>query len=137
MKILPFILLIIFIIFVRHIVLKYFPNIIINGYFCIFLIIFLLNYICTQNSYYSLLISSIIVFGRLFYRKYIGNETLTDSNHKYHLIIFVIGLVFVFLCLLNYNQIQKYSKYYSYFLFITILGILYNLTYNHTSCCLP
>ncbi len=137
MDILSILFLIIIFVLGRYIIIKYYPKIMLNGYFFLFLFIYLFNYLCTQNSYYSLLISIIIVFGRLLYRKYIGNETLTDSNHKYHLIIFVIGLVFVFLCLLNYKKIQKHSKYYSYFLFITILGILFNLTYNHTSCCLP
>ena len=130
-------LLTIFIILIRHYVLKHYPGIIINGYFCIFLIMFILSYVFTKDTYFSLFIAVIIVYGRVLYRKYIGEENLKDSNHSYHLIIFIIGLFLVFLSLYHYSFLEKKKKYYSFILFFIILGILYNLKYSNTDCCLP
>ncbi len=136
-NLLDIITILIILVIIRYLILKFNSNLIVNGYFAIYILVFFITYYLTKNAKFAVLLSLIIVLGRIIYRKYVPSQELKDSTSFYHLIIFILGMIFIFIIIYNYDKAIKYFKYFPYIISILIILILYNLKYNKTSCCLP
>ena len=123
---------ILFLIFIiRYIVLQYIPNIIINGYFSIFLCFFIITYIFTENSLFSIIISMITVNLRILYRYLKDPKTLSNYNSFSNCIIFLIALISWWIIIKQFNYIHKFSyKYYNYIIVILLLINMASLQIN-------
>jgi len=127
-----FIFIIIFIL--RYIVLKYFPNFIINGYFSIFLCFFILSIIFTKNIFFSIIIGLLVINFRIIYRSIKDKKTLNEYNSFSNCLIFAIALFLLSIILIYFKKIDKdYSKYYGYLILILILINLYSLKINENN----
>ena len=117
--------------FFRYILLEYFPIIIINGYFSIFLCFFVISVLFTQNVYYSIIIGLFVINSRIIYRSFKDKKTLNKYNSFSNCSIFTIALLLLSMLIIYYKKIDKiYSKYYSYLITILILINLYSLKIN-------
>ncbi len=121
----------------RYYILTYNDKLLINGYFAIYIIVFFITYYLTRNAKFSVILSLIIVLGRIIYRKHASQKELENPNSNYHLITFIFGLIIVFIIIYNYNKILKYINYFPYIISILIVLILYCLKYKKTYTCLP
>lgn len=120
--------LIIFLI-LRCTILEYYPRLIINGYFSLFICFYLITYIFTNSSIFSIIIGLIAINIRIIYRSK-NNKDLENYNSFKNILITIFGLVILFFILINYNYINKFKKYYNHILFILIVINLYFLNIN-------
>jgi hypothetical protein len=117
----------------RYIVLQYFPTIIINGYFSIFLCFFIISAIFTKNIFYSTIIGLLVINGRIIYRAIKDKKTLNEYNSFSNCLIFTFALLLLSLFLVYFEKIHKlYNQYYSYLIVTLILLNLYSLKINET-----
>ena len=115
----------------RYLILEYFPTIIINGYFSIFLCFFIISEIFTKNIYFSIIIGLFIINCRIFYRNIKDKKDLNNYNCFSNVAIFTIALILFGILLVYFEKIDKYyNKYYSYLITILILINLYSLKIN-------
>lgn len=115
----------------RYLILEYFPTIIINGYFSIFLCFFIISEIFTKNIYFSIIIGLFIINCRIFYRNIKDKKNLNNYNSFSNIVIFAIALILFGILLVYFEKIDKYyNKYYSYLITILILINLYSLKIN-------
>jgi hypothetical protein len=116
----------------RYLILEYFPDIIINGYFSIFLCFFIISEIFTKNVFYSIIIGLLVINGRILYRYIKDKKTLNEYNSVSNCLIFLAALILVSILLVYFEKIDKYySKYYGYSITILILINLYSLKINN------
>jgi hypothetical protein len=116
----------------RYLILEYFPDIIINGYFSIFLCFFIISKIFTKNAFYSIIIGLLVINGRILYRYIKDKKTLNEYNSVSNCLIFLAALILVSILLVYFEKIDKYySKYYGYLITILILINLYSLKINN------
>ena len=124
-----FIFILIFIL--RYIVLEFFPTIIINGYFSIFLCFFVITSIFTNNNFFSIIIGLLVVNIRIIYRKVKNKKTLNEYNSFSNCFIFSAALLLLCIILIYFEKIDKnYSKYYSSIIVTLLLINLYSLKIN-------
>jgi len=116
----------------RYIVLQFFPNLIINGYFSIFLCFFSIAFIFTNSNLFSIIIGLLVVNMRIIYRKFKDKKTLNNYNSLSNCFIFFVALLLLTIILSFFEKIEKnYSKYYSSIILILILINLYFLNTHH------
>lgn len=129
--IINFIFIIILIFILRYIVLEFFPTIIINGYFSIFLCFFAITCIFTNNNLFSIIIGLLVVNIRIIYRKVKDKKTLNEYNSFSNCFIFSAALLLLCIILIYFEKIDKiYSKYYSSIIVTLLLINLYSLKIN-------
>ena len=92
----------------RYIVLQYFPTIIINGYFSIFLCFFIISVIFTKNIFYSTIIGLFVINGRIIYRAIKDKKTLNEYNSFSNCLIFTFALLLLSLFLVYF---EKYTNF--------------------------
>lgn len=115
----------------RYVVLQFFPTMIINGYFSIFLCFCLVSYIFTNNMSFSIIMGLLVVFLRIIYRNIKNNKTLHDYNSLGNCVIFTIVMLILGIILFNFEKIHRESnKYYDHIIAVQILTILYSLKIN-------
>jgi hypothetical protein len=118
----------------RFVVLEFFPTIIINGYFSIFLCFFIITNIFTNNYLFSIIIGLLIINFRIIYRNIKDKKTLNEYNSFSNSLIFTIGFLLLAVLLVNFKKINEtYNKQYSYFITILILINLYSLKINENN----
>ena len=106
-KIKEYFLIFIVILIIRHIVLKYVPDVVFSGYVFMFLIVFLLSFYISQNIHISLNIALAVVYGRMIYRYNTKNETLLNFTGFKNTIMFAFGITFTMFAA---SYLVKYKK---------------------------
>jgi hypothetical protein len=115
----------------RFIVLQYYPTIIINGYFSIFLCFFVVSILFTNNYLFSASVGLFVTNGRILYRSIKDKKTLNDYNSVSNCVIFAVGIILLSILLVNYKRIDAgYSNYYGPFIATLIFINLYSLKIN-------
>lgn len=115
----------------RFIVLRFFPTIIINGYFSIFLCFFVITILFTNNYLFSIIIGLFVINFRIIYRSIKDKKTLNEYNSFSNCLIFTIALLLLSVLLFHFKKIDKTcSKYYNHLVTILILMNLYFLKIN-------
>ena len=123
----------IFIFVLRFVVLDFFPTIIVNGYFSIFLCFFIITHIFTNNIIFSIIIGLLAVNFRIIYRTVKDKKTLSKYNSFSNCLMFTIALFLLSIILINFERIHKtVNKYYDYATMGLILINLYSLQINET-----
>jgi len=124
-------------IILRHFILKYYPSVIVNGYFGIYIMMFFILWCLTRDVTFSIMLALIVILGRIFYRKNVPTGELKNPNSVYHMVIFVVGLLLLFIVISNHKKILAYSYCFPCIIAILIMFILFHLKYQKTNCCLP
>ena len=130
-----YIVLILFIFFIlRCVILKYYPKLIINGYFALFLCFYLITYIFTKSIIFSIIIGLISINIRIIYRSNQPKESLNNYNSFSNIFITCFGLIILFFIIINFDYIDgKFKKYYNIILLILILLNLFFLKINENN----
>jgi len=122
---------IILIFVIRYIVLQFFPTIIINGYFSIFLCFFIITVIFTNSSLFSIIIGLLVANLRIIYRSIKDKNTLNEYNSFSNCLIFTVALLLLSIILIYFKHIDKVTnKHYGYVITILLLINLYSLKIN-------
>ena len=115
----------------RFVVLEFFPSIIINGYFSIFLCFFAITILFTNSPFYSIIIGLLVVNIRIIYRTLQDKKTLNKYNSIYNCLIFAVALLLLGIFLVCFEKINKVAnKYYGYIITGLILINFYSLRIN-------
>ena len=117
----------------RYVVLEYFPKLIINGYFSIFLCFFVATILFTKNKLFSILIGLLVINLRIIYRSVKDKNTLNEYNSFSNCLIFGFALLVLSIIFIHYDTIDKlFNKYYINSIVLLILLNLYSLKINKT-----
>ena len=114
------ILIILYLTILRHMVLTYCPSIVFSGYAYMFAITFAISYGILHDLKASLLISLLTTIGLVLYRYSQTTETLKDVTGIRNTLVFVFGLVTVFVAS-NFLAPYKNSLVVDYALYATVL----------------
>jgi hypothetical protein len=125
----------------RYIVLKYLPTYIINGYFSIFFVFFIITYLFTSNYLFSIIIGMISVNSRILYRHSKDQKTLSNYNSYSNCFAFLLSLVIWFSIIKNFKKINNnFKNYYdSSLLFLLLINLAsFEINKNNNNLmCLP
>jgi hypothetical protein len=126
---------------VRYIILKYSPELIVNGYISIFVCFFLFTVLFTKNIYFSMIIGLLIINLRIIYRSIKSAKTLLDYNSFSNCFVFLVALLALSFVIYKFNIIDRHSqKYYGHILFVLICVTLFCLKtvkYDKNLLCFP
>jgi hypothetical protein len=117
--------------FVRYIILQYYPNLIINGYFSLFISFYIISYIFTKSIIFSIIIGFISINIRILYRNNKSIKVLNNYNSLDNIFITCIGLIILFFVIIKFDYIDTtFKKYYNIILLCLILINLFFLKIN-------
>ena len=115
----------------RYISLEYFPNVIINGYFSIFLCFTIASVLFTKNIFYSIILGLLAINFRVVYRSVKDTKTLVVYNSFSNCAIFTFAFILLSIFLIYFEKIDRCcSKYYGHLIVSLIIINLYSLKTN-------
>jgi len=125
----------------RYIILKYSPELIINGYISIFMCFFIFTILFTENIYFSIIVGLVVINLRIIYRSIKSSKTLLDYNNFSNCLVFFLLLVILSIVIYKFDIIDKnFQKYYGHILFVLIfinLYLLKTVKYDYNLLCYP
>ena len=118
----------------RYIILEFYPNLIINGYFSLFISFYIISYIFTNSIIFSIIIGFIAINIRILYRNKKPIYTLKNYNSLDNIFITCVGLIILFFIIINFDYIDnKFKKYYNITLLVLIIINLFFLKINNNN----
>jgi hypothetical protein len=99
-----------FFLILRYILLEFYPKLIINGYFTLFISFYILSYIFTKSIIFSIIIGLIAINIRILYRNKKDRQILNNYNSLDNIFITCIGIIFLFFIIINFDYIDNKFK---------------------------